>query len=101
MKSIRVRSAYKKYAKELGIKWVKNWNNDQRMLWENIPKEVEAKLRKRSKDRQSYSEKIEYIPKHKYAYVSQEYQDLFLERNKVFSYPKRKCIKRTPGGNNG
>lgn len=48
----RVRSAYKKYAKELGIEWGKNWNNDQKMLWENIPDDIEKQLRDFSKYKQ-------------------------------------------------
>jgi hypothetical protein len=65
----RVRSAYKKYARELGITWERDWNNDQRMLWENVPPEVEAKLRAHSKKKQRESVKIEMPPKHKYAFV--------------------------------
>ena len=40
----RTRSAYKKYAKELGIEWSKSWNSPQSMLWDNMPKEIENKL---------------------------------------------------------
>ena len=42
----RVRSAYKKYAKELGIAWDKSWSNDQKMLWENMSPVIEQMLRK-------------------------------------------------------
>jgi hypothetical protein len=91
----RVRSAYKKYAKELGIVWVKNWNNDQRMLWENVPDDVEKQLRDFSKFRQSNSEKVITPAKHKYAYVlgknkaeTKELRAVFEGRNKVFEYPK-------------
>src|SRR3990167_8122629 len=53
----RVRSAYKKYAKELGIGWQKNWNNDQKMLWDNVPDEIELALRSFSKRKQSQATK--------------------------------------------
>jgi len=65
----RVRSAYKKYAKELGIEWEKDWNNDQRMLWENIPDSVEKQLREHSKLKQKGATKIVMPSKHKYAFV--------------------------------
>ena len=65
----RVRSAYKKYAKELGIPWEKDWNNDQRMLWENIPDNVEKQLREHSKKKQQGATKITMPSKHKYAFV--------------------------------
>ena len=65
----RVRSAYKKYAKELGIHWEKDWNNDQSMLWENIPDAVEKQLREHSKKKQREATKIQMPSKHKYAFV--------------------------------
>lgn len=65
----RVRSAYKRYAKELGIEWEKDWNNDQRMLWENVPDAVEQKLREHSKQKQRGATKITMPSKHKYAFV--------------------------------
>jgi len=65
----RVRSAYKKYAKELGIPWEKDWNNDQRMLWENVPDHVEKQLREHSKKKQQGATKITMPSKHKYAFV--------------------------------
>ena len=93
----RVRSAYKKYAKELGIDWKKNWNNDQKMLWDNIPDDVEEKLREFSKEKQKNSEKIIMPSKHKYAYVmgenkkeTSQLRKLFEIKNKTFPYPKNR-----------
>jgi len=93
----RVRSAYKKYATELGMEWQKNWNNDQKMLWENVPCDVEVKLREYSKYKQSTSEKIEMPSKHKYAYVlgrdkreTKMLRKLYESRNKVYPYPKER-----------
>lgn len=93
----RVRSAYKKYAKEMGIEWQKNWNNDQRMLWENIPDDIEQKLRDFSKYKQKNATPVEFPPKHKYAYVkgrnkteTKQLKKLFMERNKVYNYPRNR-----------
>lgn len=90
----RVRSAYKKYAKELGITWQKNWNNDQKMLWENVPDDIETKLREQSKIKQANAEKIPMPSKHKYAYVlgrnkreTKKLRKLFESRNKTYPYP--------------
>lgn len=91
----RQRSAYKKYAKELGIPWVKNWTAPTRMAWENVPADVEKKLREFSKYKQSISERIEFDSKHKYAFVDgrdkaerKKLRALFESRNKTLPYPK-------------
>lgn len=93
----RVRSAYKKYAKALGIKWEKNWNNDQRMLWENVPPEVESALREMSKRKYAEAVKVEFPSKHKYAYVlgankteTRQLRRKFETMNKVLPYPKER-----------
>jgi hypothetical protein len=93
----RVRSAYKKYAKELGIEWDKSWNNDQKMLWENIPAHVEKALRAHSKLKQSQAQSIQFPSKHKYAYVlgatkaeTKKLRREFEARNKVLPYPKQR-----------
>lgn len=90
----RTRSAYKKYAKELGIQWRENWNNDQKILWENIPDEIEKQLRNYSKIKQSESTKVEMPSKHKYAYVkgatkqeTKRLRTLFEQLNKTYPYP--------------
>lgn len=95
-RQFRCRSFYKKYAKELGIEWQKNWNNGDKMLWENIPNDVEQKLRDFSKKKQSESKMVEVPSKHKYAYVlgrnkkeTKLLRRKFLELNKVYDYPKR------------
>ena len=68
-RAFRARSMYKKYAKDLGIEWQPNWNNDQKMLWENVPDDIERQLRDYSKKMYNESEKIAFPNKHKYAYV--------------------------------
>lgn len=93
----RVRSAYKKYAKELGIHWDKSWNDDQKMLWANVPPEIEAQLRNHSKLKQSQSQKVVFPSKHKYAYIlgqtkaeTKRLRKEFVTRNKVQPYPKER-----------
>jgi len=68
-RTFRCVSFYRKYAKELGIRWEKNWVDKQKILWDNMPKDVEDKLRLMSKTKQQESDYIEPPLKHKYAYV--------------------------------
>jgi hypothetical protein len=95
-RAFRARSMYKKYAKDLGIVWQKNWNDDQKMLWENVPDDVEQKLRDYSKKMYKEAKKIEFPSKHKYAFVlgkdrreTNALRKKFLELNKTYPYPKR------------
>ena len=60
-RAFRSKSFYKRYAKDLGIEWQKNWSNSRRMLWENIPDDIEKELRDYSKKMFAESEKI-YFP---------------------------------------
>lgn len=96
-RAFRARSMYKKYAKDLGIPWQENWNNDQKMLWENIPEEVAAKLRAYSKEMYQKAEKIKFPAKHKYAFVlgkdkreTKALRKKFEELNKLYEYPKER-----------
>ena len=93
----RARSFYKKYAQELGIEWGSNWNNDTKMLWENIPDNIEKQLRDYSKKKYQEAEKIYVKPKWKWAFVlgrnrleTKELRKKFLELNKVYPYPKER-----------
>lgn len=92
----RQRSAYRKYAKDLGIDWQKEWASNTGMLWENVPDNIEMALRDKSKKVQSESKYYEFPSKGKYAYVlgrnKRETRNLrreFESRNKTFPYPKR------------
>ena len=96
-RAFRARSMYKKYAKDLGIEWQKNWNKDQKMLWENMPPEIEKQLKDYSKKMFQESEKIKFPNKHKYAFVlgrdKRETKELrkTLEANtKTYPYPKER-----------
>jgi hypothetical protein len=96
-RAFRARSFYKRYAKGLGIEWQKNWNTDQCMLWENVPDEIEQRLRDYSKEMFKNAKKIEFPSKHKYAFVlgkdkreTKALRKKFLELNKVYEYPKER-----------
>lgn len=94
-RAFRARSMYKRYAKDLGIRWHSNWSNDQSMLWDNVPAEVETKLRDYSREMYLNSKKIVFPNKHKYAFVlgrdkreTRDLRRLFESLNETYSYPK-------------
>lgn len=96
-RAFRARPFYKRYAKDLGIQWQDNWCSDTCMLWENIPDEIERKLRDYSKEMYAKSEKIAFPSKHKYAFVlgrdkreTKLLRKKFLDLNKVYDYPKER-----------
>lgn len=96
-RAFRSKSFYKRYAKDLGIEWQKSWSNKQRMLWENIPDDIEKELREYSKKMFAESEKIYFPSKYKYAFIlgkdkreTKQLRNEFLNKNKVYEYPKRK-----------
>ncbi len=95
----RQKSAYKKYAQELNIEWEKEWTSKNGMCWDNIPDEIELKLREHSKLVQRSSEKIVMPSKHKYAYVlgaskseTKLLRKTFEQRNKTYPYPKERGV---------
>ena len=96
-RAFRARSMYKHYAEDLGIAWQPNWSKDQKVLWENIPDDIEQKLREYSKEMYEKSEKIRFPNKHKYAFVlgrnkgeTRELRKTFEELNKTYPYPKER-----------
>lgn len=96
-RAFRARSFYKRYAKDLGIEWQKNWNNDQSVLWDNIPDDIEKRLRDYSKYMYEKAEKITFPKKHKYAFVlgrtkgeTKKLRKDFEERNRIYPYPKER-----------
>ena len=93
----RQKTAYKKFAKELGIAWQKDWSHSTGMNWDNMPKEVEEQLRLYSKQKVLEAVKIDIPPKHKYAYVlgktkkeTRELRKKFEQLNKTYNYPKNR-----------
>ena len=96
-RAFRARSFFKRYAKDLGIEWDKSWNNDQKILWGNMPEGIEQRLRDYSKEMYRKAEKISFPSKHKYAFVlgrdkreTKALRKKFLELNKVYPYPKER-----------
>ena len=91
----RSRSAYKRYAKELGIRWRPDWCHATGMAWDNIPDDIEQQLREQSKVKHAESESIAVPPKHKYAMLcgankkeTAQLRARFSEINKTYEYPK-------------
>ena len=96
-RTFRSRSYYKRYAKDLGIKWGGNWSVGDLVLFENIPDELEAKIREYGKQLQMSAERIEIPSKHKYVYVlgaskleTKRLRRKFESENKIFPYPKER-----------
>lgn len=95
----RQKTAYKKYAKELGIEWQKNWNHSTGMSWENVPNQIEAKLRAFGKQKQANAKVYHFPKKHKYAYIlgrgrkeTKRLKNIFEAKVKTYPYPKREDI---------
>lgn len=65
----RQKTAYKKFAKELGIEWHTTWSHSTGMNWENVPADIASTLKQYSKDKQSECRYVEVPPKHKYVYI--------------------------------
>lgn len=96
-RTFRSRSMFKRYAKDLGIEWQPNWNDRSSVLWNNIPDDVEEKLRAYSKEMFNNAEKVYFPNKHKYAFVlgkdkkeTKQLRKKFLELNKIYEYPKER-----------
>lgn len=93
----RQKSAYKLYAKELGITWDDAWCKNGGIDWETVPSYISTQLRNMSKLKQKQSLKLTSIKKHKYAYVlgktkseTKLLRSAFLSSNKTFPYPKER-----------
>lgn len=48
---------YKKSAKILGIDWDKNWNKGSQMNWDNVPNDIQEKIKEHSKYKPVYAKK--------------------------------------------
>ena len=95
----RQRTAFKKYAKELGIKWKRGWTTGCSIRWDLMPSEYATALREASKRKQKESVWIESPPKHKYAFVigsdkreTKYLRGMFLKKNKTYPYPKDRLV---------
>lgn len=96
-RTFRVRSFYKRYAKDLNIEWQKNWASSHGIIWKNIPEDIADKLKAYSKEMYNKAQKIYFPHKHKYAFVlgknkkeTRELREKFLKKNKIFPYPKER-----------
>ena len=96
-RAFRQKSMYKRIAKELNIPWDKTWSHRTGMSWENVPDDVETKLKEESKRKEKEAEKIKITPKHKYVYIlgknkkeTKELKKIFKTRNKTYPYPKER-----------
>ena len=65
----RCRSFYRRYMKDLGIIEKDNWISGDKIHWENIPDDIEKKLREYSKEMYKNAEKIILPHKRKWAFV--------------------------------
>lgn len=91
----RQKTAYKKYAEEMGIEWQKNWSHPTGMSWENMPAETALRLRKYGIQKQKNSERISTPSKHKYCLVrgkdKRETKELMSRLSvKTYPYPKER-----------
>jgi len=93
----RQKTIYRKVAENLGIVWQSNWNHRTGMHWCNMPIETEELIRKHAKILMNSAEKVETIPKHKYAYVlgvdkreTIALRKMYEKRNKIRQYPKNR-----------
>ena len=95
----RQKSAYKKYAQQLGIRWQDSWVENGKILWSAMPSDIEEKLKAESKRVQSAAKTLTYPKKHKYIYVlgrnkreTKFLRKKFLEANKTYPYPKERGL---------
>jgi len=93
----RSRSVYKRIALSEGIIWNPEWQQKDRILFAKMPTDIAAQIKNASKQMQNSCEKRSMTPKHKYAYVlgknkaeTKVLRKLFLDRNKVYPYPKER-----------
>jgi hypothetical protein len=96
-RTFRSRSYYKRYANDLGITWDSSWSKGDKVIFENIPDDIELRLREYSRKMRNQSEKIDIPPKHKYVYVlgaskleTKRLRKKFESMNKLYPYPKNR-----------
>lgn len=96
-RTFRKRGSYKKYAKVLNIKWGDNWMSNTKMLWNNVPNDIELTLKNYSKEYIRNCMVRKTPLKHKYVYIlgenkreTNKLRKEFLIRNKIYNYPKER-----------
>jgi hypothetical protein len=68
-RSFRSRSAYKRYAKALGVEWESEWQSGEKIYWDKIPDDIASDLREFSKAEQKRCQFRIMPRKHKYATI--------------------------------
>lgn len=92
----RSRSVYKKMALELGIEWQEEWQQRDRIIWDNVPDDIEERIREASR-KYMHSCPVKKIPrKHKYCYVLGQNRGETRELRKKFETLNKKIIKPYP-----
>jgi hypothetical protein len=93
----RARSVYRKVAKNDGIIWQLDWQKGDSVKFDQMPEDIAKRIKKLSKDYMLSCESREIGKKHKYVYVlgenkyeTKQLRREFLERNKLYSYPKKR-----------
>lgn len=91
----RSRSVYKRLAKADGIVWEDDWQERDRVLFDNMPEDIVLRIKQLSKEFQNSCERRKIEPKHKYVYVlgqnkreTKQLRKIFEKRNKTYPYPK-------------
>lgn len=95
----RTRSAYKRFATQLGIRWGYDWNKGNTIYWDRMSAGVVEQIKNKSKEEQAKAEKREAPTKHKYVYIlgrtrkeTKELKNLFKKhspKSQGIIYPKR------------
>lgn len=93
-RQFRSRSFYRRYMRDLGIEEQDGWISGDTIHWENIPDDIEKKLRDYSKEMFKNAKKIKFPNKRKWAFVlgkdkreTKQLRKRFLELNKIYKYP--------------
>lgn len=96
-RTFRSRSYYKRYAQDLGISWLESYSLGDKVFWDNIPDDIEKKIRDYGKSVQSNAELVKFPSKHKYAYVlgrdkseTRKLRKTFEQMNECYGYPKER-----------
>lgn len=95
----RQKTAYKKFAEELGIVWGSDWNHATGMNWDNVPEEYSTLLKEYSKKMQSTARCVTVPYKHKYVYIlgqnkkeTKELRREYEHTHKILPYPKERGV---------
>lgn len=98
-RNFRKLNSYKRYAKELGIEWNKNWVKGRILSWGHVPFNIEKELRQAAKDHEARCDSRVPLKKHKYVFIkgkdkreTRRLIEAFYEHNPKM-IPKKKGIR--------